>query len=117
MSKSKKKWTREKLYLHCAKQSRQHGFDIIEVKGVINDKRWNPIERLDEFDLVKGSDNPMYPCVRFSYDKVVGINGNRRFYDNLKKSDMLTFKKRVWFIGILLGWVFYYKWVSKTKKK
>lgn len=115
-----KNWKREDLYLHCAKQAREFNFDVIEIKKIIFDKRWNPAKEYNGCSLVQDPLHPFYPCLRHDYDWIVGVGGidaDKRFYNNLKKAGMLTIKAKIWFVGVRLGWVIYYKWVHKAKNK
>jgi hypothetical protein len=108
-----KYWTREELYLHCTKQVGPYNFSILEMKEVIYDKRWDPVKEFNGCTLVQDPLHPFWPCVRHDYDWVVGnggIEADRRFYNNLKQAGMLSFKARMWFIGVRLGWVLWYKW-------
>lgn len=108
-------WTRTELFRHCQEQSEEYGFDISEVKEVIFDDRWNPITDFNGCSLVQDPLHPFYPCLKHDYDWIVGTGGiesDKRFYENLKKSGMISFKARVWYIGVRLGWVLYYKWID-----
>ncbi len=108
-------WTREDLYSHCLKQSEEYGFDKEEMLDVIFDDKWSPALDFNGCNLVQDPLHPFYPCLRHDYDWIVGVGGvdaDRRFYNNLKQAGMLSLKARVWFIGVRLGWVFYYKWID-----
>lgn len=108
-----KYWTREELYLHCMKQAREYGFDVLEIKQVVFDKRWNPVEDFNGCNLVQDVYHPFYPCLKHDYDWIVGnggIESDKHFYKLLKQSGMVTAKARLWFYGVRLGWLLYYKW-------
>ena len=108
-----KYWTREELYHHCMKQALAFGFDPVEIKQVIFDKRWQPSQEFNGCNLVKDEFHPFYACLKHDFDWIVGkggIESDRTFYNNLKKSGMNGFKAKCWFFGVRLGWLLFYKW-------
>jgi len=110
-----KNWSRLELYVHCSFQAKEYGFDIHEIKETIFDDRWDPMKDFNGCNLVQDPLHPFYPCLKHDYDWIVGVGGiesDRRFYENLKKSGMLSFKARVWFLAVRLGWMLYYKWID-----
>jgi hypothetical protein len=110
-----KYWSRLELFEHCKIQSELYGFNIEEIEEVVYDDRWNPSEDFNGCTLVQDPLHPFYPCLKHDYDWIVGVGGidaDRRFYNNLKKSGMITLKAKIWFIGVRLGWVLYYKWID-----
>ena len=108
-----KYWTREELYLQCMKQARVFGFDPVEIKETIFDKRWQPSQEFNGCNLVQDEFHPFYACLKHDFDWIIGnggIEADRTFYNNLKKSGMRTIKARFWFLGVRAGWVLFYKW-------
>ena len=113
-----KNWTREELYHHCMKQALEFGFDPIEIKATIFDKRWNPSQDFNGCNLVQDIYHPFYACLKHDFDWIVGeggIEADRTFYNNLKKSGMNGLKARCWFLGVRIGWLSFYKWVKLLK--
>ena len=111
-------WSREELYHFCMKQALKFDFDPVEVKQVIFDKRWNPSQEFNGCNLVQDIYHPFYACLKHDFDWIVGVGGieaDRTFYNNLKKSGMRTIKARIWFLGVRIGWLLFYKWVKLLK--
>jgi hypothetical protein len=109
-------WKREELYHHCMKQALEFGFDVLEIKEIVFDKRWIPQEDFNGCNLVQDIYHPFYPCLKHDFDWIVGEGGlkaDQTFYNNLKKSGMLTIKAKIWFFGVRLGWLLWYKWKKK----
>jgi hypothetical protein len=101
------------MYLHFCKQARVYDFDVLKIKEVVYDSRWNPAKDYNGCTLVQDPLHPCWPCCKHDYDWIVGVGGiktDTEFYNNLKKSGMLSLKARVWYIGVRLGWLLWYKW-------
>ncbi len=110
-----KYWSREELFNHCKVQAMMYDFSIEEVKETVFDDRWNPSIDFNGCSFVQDPLHPFYPCLKHDYDWVVGVGGidsDSRFYENLKKTGMLSLKARIWFLGVRLGWSLYYKWID-----
>lgn len=113
METSYKFWTREELYLHCMKQGREYGFDALQIKEAIFDKRWNPAIEFDGCSMVQDLYHPFWPCLKHDYDWIVGeggIEADKRFYNNLKQSGFATWRAKLWFFGVRAAWLLWYKW-------
>lgn len=109
-----KNWTRKQLVSHCLKQADEYGFDPEEIRATIYDERWIPEIEFNGCTLVQDPLHPFYPCLKHDFDWIVGdggIEADKRFYNNLKKAGLVTVKARVWYIGVRLGWIFWYKWM------
>lgn len=108
-----KHWTRDEFYLHFMKQARIYGYDPIEIKEMVYDKRWNPALDFNGCNLVQDILHPFYACGKHDYDWIVGTGGlkaDKVFYNNLKKAGMNNFKSRYWFYGVRMGWLLWFKW-------
>ena len=113
-------WSRTELYDHCLRQADQYGFDKDEMYEVIYDKRWNPVCDFDGCSVVQDPIHPFYPCLKHDHDWIVyggGIEYDMEFYLNLKKTNLVNRKARLWYIGVRTAWLFWYRWKKKNKKK
>ena len=108
-----KNWTRKQLYDHCIIQCEEYGFDKNECKGIIYDKRWDPMKDFNGCSVVQDPIHPFYPCLKHDWSWVVlggGIEHDRQFRKDLIRSGMYGFKARRWFWGVRIGWIFFHKW-------
>lgn len=108
-------WGRLELQSHLERQAKafkaEHLIDEIN-RAVWNDD-WNPIADYNGCNLVQDVYHPYVPCFIHDYHWVVmggGIEYDRQFIKNLRHFGMKKFKSRLWFIGVRLGWLLYYKW-------
>ncbi len=111
-------WTKEELYSHCERQCRKYGAEnlIIELKKIIFDSRWNPIEDYNGCNVIQDKHHPYPPCLIHDYQWMVeggGYDTDVNFRSNLKAFGTPKVKSVLMFIGVRCGWIFYYKWKKR----
>ena len=116
-----KYWTREQLFFHCEKQCVDHGQEqmVKTVKDIIFDSRWNPKKDYNGCNVVQDKYLPYVPCLIHDYRWLVekgGIDSDIEFRLNLKKFGTKEKRSVLMFIGVRLGWFFYYKWAKMIKR-
>ena len=110
-----KYWTREQLFYQLSKQAIDFDIDLKLVDKICYSKEWNPIEDFNGCNCVQDELHPFLPC--FIHDFFVSIGGagvenNKLFRTNLLKAGFSKSKAQTYYIGIQLGWFFYYKWTK-----
>ena len=109
-------WTKDELYYHLIRQAEGFGFDnsiIIEIKEAIYSNKWNCIEDFNGCNLVRDCYHPFLPCFLHDYHWQClggGYKYDKIFRRNLIQCEMYKWKAKLWFFGVRLGWLLYYKW-------
>jgi len=116
-----KYWTREELFNHVTNQCIEMGNDdLISIFGdIIFDKRWNPMENYNGCNIIADRLHPFPPCLKHDFDWLVlggGIKYDREFKELCHSFGASKFKSKLNFIGVRIGWIFFYKW-SKIWKR
>jgi len=114
-------WTREELFNHCEKQCIEYGGEdlISELKKIIFDTRWNPMDDYNGCNVIQDKHHPYPPCLIHDFRWLVeggGICTDREFRRNLKIFKTPKTISVLMFIGVRIGWLFYYKWKKNIKK-
>lgn len=107
-----KYWVRQDFYDHFMRQARDYDFDVLKVKELVFDPRWEPSDDFNGCNLVEDPLQPFFPCFEHDYDWVVldgGIDSDKKFFNSLRRYGMDSFKAWSWYAGVRLGWIFYYK--------
>jgi len=122
MSKPYKFWTREELEEHLARQCRHYkaNFLMTDIRSAVHDKNWNPMEDYNGCTFVQDKHHPYVPCFLHDYAWIVlkgGIKHDRKFTKRLVIFGMKAIEAKLWFVGVRLGWIFYYKWKLMIKRK
>ena len=116
-----KYWTRERLLDHVANQCEGLGkSDLIPMFwDIIFDSRWNPIEDYNGCNLIQDKLHPFPPCLKHDFDWMVlggGVKYDREFMEFCKVFGETPCKARLNFVGVRIGWMFYYKWQKIWKR-
>lgn len=106
-------WTRQLLHEFLIHQAVDFGINAYLVKQICYDDRWNPVADYDGCTLVQDKFHPFLPC--FIHDwrwrtGQGGLDSDKEFRANLIKSGMTKLESFKWFLGVRIGWLFYYKW-------
>ncbi len=115
-------WTREKLYDHCVAICGDYNADdmLIELRKIIFDNRWNPMEHYNGCNMIQDRLHPYPPCLIHDFRWMVeggGIKTDREFRSNLMKLGETFWQAEKKFIGVRLGWLFYYKWKKISERR
>ena len=108
-----KYWNRGKLYEALIPQCIEWGISTYSVKEICYSYKWNPITDYNGCTLVQDDYHPFVPCLIHDYRWITGEGGldsDLEFKINLQKSGKSVYKSWMWFIGVRLGWLCYYKW-------
>lgn len=116
-----KYWTREKLLNHVAEQCEGIGrADLVTMFGdIIFDTRWNPLEDYNGCNVIQDRLHPYPPCLKHDFDWLVnggGIKYDKEFMELCKAFGDSKYKAKLNFIGVRVGWLFYYKWKKIWKR-
>ena len=110
-----KYWSRDDLYNHLRLQSDEYGFDNDILLRAVFDESWNPKFEYNGCNLVQDGIHPFYPCfihdwrwICFDYSK----KWDEEFRLNLIKFGYSRTRARMYYLGVRLGWLFYYKWIK-----
>ena len=106
-------WTRDELYTHFLKQSLAKGYDLSEIRTAVYSDGWDPMTEYNGCTMVQDPIHPFWPCFKHDYNWIVGgggIEADREFYEDLKAAGFLNIEARIWFLGVRIGWVLWYKW-------
>lgn len=114
-------WNREELYSHCERLCYYYGADnmLIELKKIIFDSRWNPIQDYNGCNMIQDKHHPYPPCLIHDYRWMIeagGIESDREFKDNMRLFNESKLSALKNFIGVRMGWLFYYKWNKMYKR-
>ena len=77
------------------------------------DKRWLPQVDFNGCSVVQDELHPYPPCFLHDYAYVVhggGPDADKQFYVDLIDWGMKPSKAMRWYIGVRIGWLFYFKW-------
>ena len=114
-------WSRDQLYSHLLTQSLSFGFDeyfIEEVRGMVYDEKWNPMEDFNGCSVVQDHYHPFLPCFIHDYRWVVDKGGawtDREFKVNLIKCGVSKARATIYFAVVRSAWVLFYQWRKKLK--
>jgi len=116
-----KYWTRDELYKHCERQCRDYGAEnlLIELRKIVLDVRWNPTLDYNGCNIIQDKYHPYVPCLIHDFDWLVGDGGYKtdvEFRKNLERFGTSKNKSFLMFLGVRIGWLFWYKWGKKLKK-
>lgn len=108
-------WGRDDLLVHCKRQLEYFDQEDLyyKVKNAIYDDRWNPIEEYNGCSMVQDKFHPYIPCLLHDYQWITGDGGwdsDMFFYQNLLKFGTRKGRAKKMFVGVRIGWLFYYKW-------
>lgn len=109
-------WTRDLLYAMLVPQALNFGYDedfIDELHDMVYDERWNPIDDFNGCNIVQDHYHPFLPCFIHDYRWIVekgGLESDKEFKHNLIKCGVSKARAEIYYIGVRLGWVCYYKW-------
>jgi hypothetical protein len=90
---------KEKLYIHFMKQALVFDFDVLKIKKIVFDRRWNPLENVQNFSFIHEEFQPFFPCFEYIFNKKVlnlGVEAEQILLKKLKTARLLTFKSRIW---------------------
>lgn len=84
-----------------------------EIQGIVYNGNWDILKDFNGCNMIQDKFHPYLPCVFHDYYAHIGQGGYKndvRFRKLL--IDFGTKKGRAWrmFLGVRLGWLFYYKW-------
>lgn len=111
-------WNRYQLFNHCEKICiDNNALDLIdELKEIIFSDKWNPMENYNGCNVVQDRFHPYPPCLIHDYRWLVGEGGKMsdiEFRNNLRKFGASKVRSNLMYIGVRLGWIFYYKWLNR----
>ena len=110
-----KYWTRDYLYEFLLPQCIDFDVSTSLVKLAVYDERWNPRYDFNGCTLVQDEYHPFLPCFIHDWRWITGQGGldsDIEFKINLVKAGFTELKAWKYFIGVRLGWMFYYKWTK-----
>lgn len=110
-----KYWTREELHKHLMRQAEDHKVERLtdKISVAVYSKLWDPIEQFNGCNVVQDDFHPFVPCFIHDYDWIVlggGKKYDKDFVNNLLSFGMHPSKALIYYIGIRIAWLFYYKW-------
>ena len=111
-----KYWSRDLLYEFLLKQCLDFGINTFEVNQICYSDKWNPIEDFNGCTLVQDELHPFLPCFIHDYRWIIGEGGldsNLEFKINLEKAGFTKSKATLYFIGVTVGWILWYKWKKR----
>jgi hypothetical protein len=112
-------WTRDQLYAHLLTQALNFSYDekfIDRLHDIVYDERWDPSKDFNGCNVVQDHYHPFLPCFIHDYRWVVeegGLASDREFYWNLIKCGVNKTIAILYFEGVRLGWVLFFKWKKK----
>ena len=110
-------WTKEKLYWHLITQAGEYyanddNMHFI-IKNAVYDTRWNPLLEFNGCTFVQDDLHPFLPCFIHDWRWVTRQDitmSNIEFKENLLKFGYSRFKAQLYYIGVTLGYYFYFKY-------
>jgi len=114
MSKQRYKyWQRDDLYKLMKVQALNLGYSLADLHTIVYSEEWDPARDFNGCNFIQDDLHPFLPCFIHDYGYIVYGGGNKHdleFKNNLIKSGFSTFRAWSFYIGVRLGWAFYYKW-------
>ena len=110
-------WNRNQLFAHLKAQLNYYSllddYMFSLLKDAVYDERWNPSEDFNGCNVVQDEIHPFFPCFIHDWRWITNQDAKEadyEFYYHLKKFRVNEFKARVYYIGVRLGWLCYFKW-------
>ena len=112
-----KHWTKENLYWHLVTQAGEYyaNNDVMQyiIKQAVYDTRWNPLLGFNGCTMVQDDLHPFLPCFIHDWRWVTRQDitmSNIEFKENLLKFGYPYWKAQLYYIGVNLGYYFYFKY-------
>jgi hypothetical protein len=108
-----KYWKLIELQEMLLRQAEGKGFNSLEIISMVFSTKWDPITDFDGCTLVSDHLQPFLPCFIHDYRWAVEGGGKHtdiEFRNNLLKFGFPKWKANAYYVGVRLGWLFYYKW-------
>ena len=111
-------WNRNQLFNHLKAQLEYYSLldaDMYSLlKNAVFDERWNPSEQFNGCNLVQDDLHPFFPCFIHDWRWITNQDAKEadyEFYYHLKKFKVNEVRARLYYIGVRLGYLCYYKWI------
>jgi len=111
-----KYWTREQLFNLLLKQASIIDLDPVDLRKIVFCKDWEPKVDFNGCNFVQDRYHPFLPCFIHDYRYIVEGPSNKvdlEFKSNLIKIGFSNFKAWSYYLGVRLGYYFYYKWLKR----
>jgi len=89
------------------------GYTFADLHAIVYSEEWDPAQDFNGCNLIQDDLHPFLPCFIHDYRYIVYGGGNtydKEFKSNLIKSGFSNFRAWSFYLGVRLGWYFYYKW-------
>lgn len=115
-------WTKEELKEHLLRQCNHYDLTseiLLLMHEAVDSERWNPIDDFDGCTVVQDRHHPFLPCFIHDYMWVTGMGGkeaDRLFYYLIKDCGLKTYKTKIWYLGVRIGWIVGYRYLHLKKR-
>ena len=112
-----KYWSRNDLFWKLREQAVDVSYcdaDVLyTIKSACYDNRWNPSEEFNGCNVVQDDLHPFLPCFLHDWRWITNQNtllADQEFKKNLLIFGYFNFKASLYYYGVRLGWLLWYKW-------
>jgi len=113
-------WDREQLFSHVEAQCNYYKCeDLIPLfREIIYSNDWNPIHDYNGCNVIQDKHHPFPPCLLHDFRWIVdggGLWTDIEFRNVLQRFEVTKVQANKMFIGVRIGWLFYFKWSKMWK--